>query len=176
VLRDGDIVNVDLTTVVDGYYGDSSETFMIGAVAPEARELVEVTARAMLRGIAAVRHGQPLQDVARAIEPFVNEKGFSVVRQYTGHGIGRQFHEYYSVYHHVANDDDRVTMQAGMTFTVEPMINRGGWRVVTDSVDRWTVRTRDKSLSAQFEHSVGVTADGCEIFTPSPAGRFHPTQ
>ncbi len=171
VLREGDIVNVDLTTVVDGFHGDSSETFMLGEVRSEARELVTVSAQAMLRGIAAVRDGAPLQDVARAIEPFAREHGCSVVRQYTGHGIGKLFHEYYSVYHHVARDDEQMVMRAGMTFTVEPMINRGDYRVVTDAQDGWTVRTRDGALSAQFEHTVLVTETGVEVLTLTPSQR-----
>lgn len=170
-LKDGDIINVDLTSIVDGYYGDSSETFCIGAVSPETLRLVETTAQALLRGIEAVAPGHQLQDIAAAIEPFVKENGCSVVRQYTGHGIGKKFHEGFTVYHHVTNEADQILMEPGMTFTIEPMINNGAYRVVTDSIDKWTVRTRDGSLSAQFEHTVLVTETGFEVLTATPAQR-----
>ena len=168
-LRDGDIVNVDLTTIVDGYYGDSSETFMLGEVAPQARDLVEVTACALLRGVAAVKPGRPLYAVADAIEPWVRSRGCSVVHQYTGHGIGRMFHEHFTVYHHRDSDEQPILMKPGMTFTIEPMINRGDWKVVTDKKDKWTVRTADGSLSAQFEHTVLVTESGVEVLTLTPS-------
>ena len=169
ILTDGDIVNVDLTTIVDGFYGDSSETFMIGKVGDDAKHLVKVTAQAMLLGIDACRPGSHLQAIARAIEPYVTSKGCSVVHQYTGHGIGTHFHEHFSVYHHIAEDGDDVVLEPGMTFTVEPMINLGGWEVVTDPHDKWTVRTKDGSLSAQFEHTVLVTAGAPEILTLTPS-------
>jgi methionyl aminopeptidase len=171
VIKAGDIVNVDLTTIVDGFYGDSSETFLIGEVTAEARHLVEVAARCMMRGIAAVTPGESLKTVAAAIEPYARSQGCSVVQQYTGHGIGRQFHEHFTVYHHQAPDADRVIMHPGITFTVEPMINQGDWRVTTDPVDSWTVRTADGSLSAQFEHTVLVTEQGVEALTLTPRQR-----
>lgn len=169
ILKDGDIVNVDLTTIVDGFYGDSSETFMIGEVGEKAKHLVKVTAEAMLLGVAACRAGSHLQAVAQAIEPYVRSQGCSVVHQYTGHGIGTQFHENFSVYHHIAEDGDNVILEPGMTFTVEPMINLGGWEVTTDPHDKWTVRTKDGSLSAQFEHTVLVTGTAPEILTLTPS-------
>jgi methionyl aminopeptidase len=169
ILKDGDIVNVDLTTIVNGFYGDSSETFMIGKAGEKAKHLVKVTAKAMLLGIAACRPGSPLQAIAQAIEPYVQSQGCSVVHQYTGHGIGTQFHENFSVYHHIAEDGDEVVLEPGMTFTVEPMINLGGWEVTTDPHDKWTVRTKDGSLSAQFEHTVLVTAGAPEILTLTPS-------
>jgi methionyl aminopeptidase len=171
VLAEGDIVNVDLTTIVDGFYGDSSETFMIGPVADRARRLVLVAAEAMIRGIGAVRPGAQLQDIARAIEPFVNSNGCSVVKQYTGHGIGVKFHEGFSVYHHIDPESDAVTLEPGMTLTVEPMINLGGWEVTVDADDGWTVRTADGTLSAQFEHTVLVTETGSEVLTLTPQQR-----
>ncbi|MBD3239965.1 MAG: type I methionyl aminopeptidase [Chitinivibrionales bacterium] len=171
VLREGDIVNVDLTTIVDGYYGDSSETFMIGEVSADARHLVEVAARALLLGIEAVKPGQPIDRIAHAIDPYVRTQRCSVVRQYTGHGIGREFHERFSVYHHEAADNENIVMRPGMTFTIEPMINLGDYRVVTDAQDGWTVRTRDGSLSAQYEHTVLVTATGVEVLTLTPSQR-----
>jgi methionyl aminopeptidase len=169
ILKDGDIVNVDLTTIVNGFYGDSSETFMIGKAGDDAKHLVKVTAKAMLLGIAACRPGSPLQAIAQAIEPYVTSQACSVVHQYTGHGIGTQFHEHFSVYHHIAEDGDDVVLEPGMTFTVEPMINLGGWEVTTDPHDKWTVRTKDGSLSAQFEHTVLVTAGAPEILTLTPS-------
>jgi methionyl aminopeptidase len=168
VLRDGDIVNVDLTTIVNGYYGDSSETFMIGRVPDKARHVVMVAARALILGLDAVRPGQPLCAIAEAIEPYVTAQGCSVVRQYTGHGIGKKFHEGFTVYHHVDPDCEQVILEPGMTFTVEPMINLGGWEVTLDTKDGWTVRTKDGSLSAQFEHTVVVTDQGAEILTLTP--------
>lgn len=169
ILEDGDIVNVDLTTIVDGFYGDSSETFLIGNVSSEVRRLVEVTAQAMIYGIDAVKPGNKLAAVAEAIEPYVKSEGFSVVRQYTGHGIGRKFHEIFTVYHHVDPDEEPIILEPGMTFTVEPMVNMGGYQVVTDRKDGWTVRTKDGSMSAQFEHSVLVTEEGREVLTRTPS-------
>jgi|WetSurMetagenome_2_1015567.scaffolds.fasta_scaffold00186_35 methionyl aminopeptidase len=168
ILGNGDIVNVDLTTIVDGFYGDSSETFLVGEVSGEAKRLVAVTAKAMLLGIAACKAGSPLQAVARAVEPYVRSRGCSVVRQYTGHGIGRQFHENFSVYHHVDDEAEEIILRPGMTLTVEPMVNLGGWEVTTDRRDKWTVRTADGSLSAQFEHTVLVTEGEPEILTLAP--------
>jgi methionyl aminopeptidase len=170
-IEDGDIVNIDLTTIVDGYHGDSSETFMIGAVSREARHLVSVAARALIIGIDAVRPGAHLYDIGYAIEPFVNAQGCSVVKQYTGHEIGKKFHGSFSVYHHIEPRADDVIMQPGMTFTIEPMINLGGFEVTTDKKDGWTVRTRDGSLSAQFEHTVLVTDSGAEVLTLTPSQR-----
>jgi methionyl aminopeptidase len=169
ILNLGDIVNIDLTTIVNGYYADSSETFMIGAVSEEAKHLISVTARAMLRGIEACRPGNHLRLIAQAIEPYVRSQGCSVVRQYTGHGIGKKFHEHFSVYHHIAEDCEDIVLAPGMTLTIEPMINFGGWEVVTDPADKWTVRTKDGSLSAQFEHTVLVTESGPDILTLTPS-------
>jgi methionyl aminopeptidase len=171
VLREGDIVNVDLTTIVDGWYGDSSETFLMGDVAADARRLVAVSARALLKGIAAVKPGNALDSIAHAIDPYVRGEGCSVVRQYTGHGIGREFHERFSVYHHESVNGDNIVMLPGMTFTIEPMINLGDYRVTTDPDDGWTVRTRDGTLSAQFEHTVLVTETGVEVLTLTPSQR-----
>jgi methionyl aminopeptidase len=169
LLREGDIVNVDCTSVVDGFFGDSSETFTIGAVSAEARHLVQVAAQALIRGIDAVRPGSLLIGIAEAIEPFVTSEGCSVVRQYTGHGIGEKFHEGFTVYHHIDPDCEPVILKPGMTFTVEPMINLGGWEVTVDKKDGWTVRTKDGSLSAQFEHTVLVTDEGADILTLTPS-------
>ncbi|MBD3344129.1 MAG: type I methionyl aminopeptidase [Chitinivibrionales bacterium] len=169
ILKNGDIVNLDLTTIVDGFYGDSSETFIIGAVSSQARRLVEVTVEALSRGIDAARAGNHLKEIANAIEPWVISQGCSVVQQYTGHGIGKKFHENFSVYHHRARDCDDVVLAPGMTLTIEPMINLGGYEVITDQVDKWTVRTKDNSLSAQFEHTILVTEKDPEILTLTPS-------
>ncbi|MDG5816919.1 methionyl aminopeptidase [Chitinispirillales bacterium ANBcel5] len=169
VLKDGDIVNIDLTSIVNGYFGDSSETFMIGDVSSKARHLVDVTANALIRGIDAVKPGVPLIAIAEAIEPFVKSQGCSVVKTYTGHGIGQKFHEAFTVYHHVEKDCEPIVLKPGMTFTIEPMINLGGYEVITDRKDKWTVRTKDGSLSAQFEHTILVTDDGAEVLTLTPS-------
>jgi len=167
-IKSGDIINVDLTTIVNGFFADSSETFCIGEVSEGARFLVETTALALLRAIDAVVPGKPLSVVAEAIEPFVISRGCSVVRQYTGHGIGKAFHETYSVYHHREKGNESIILKPGMTFTIEPMINAGSYRVVTDKVDNWTVRTKDGSLSAQFEHTIVVTESSCDVLTLTP--------
>jgi methionyl aminopeptidase len=169
ILKDGDIVNVDLTTIVDGYYGDSSETFLIGNVSEKARRLVSITAEALLRGIAAVGPGKPLGIVALTIQPFVESQGYSVVRQFTGHGIGKKFHEFFAVCHHVTEEDSALILEPGMTFTIEPMINIGGYGVYVDKKDNWTVRTKDGSLSAQFEHTLLITETGVEVLTRTPS-------
>jgi methionyl aminopeptidase len=171
ILKDGDIVNIDFTSIVDGFYGDSSETFLIGSVSSQARHLVEITGRAMELGINAARAGRPLSAIAEAIEPYVQSEKCSVVRAYTGHGIGRSFHEFFNVFHHIANDNDKVILQSGMTITVEPMVNMGTYHVITDSIDKWTVRTRDGSLSAQFEHTILITEGAPEILTLTPSQR-----
>jgi methionyl aminopeptidase len=169
ILKNGDIVNIDFTTIVNGFYGDSSETFMIGDVSPQARQLVAVTEKAMILGIEAALPNRPLSAIARAIEPFVISQKCSVVRQYTGHGIGRAFHEFFNVYHHIDKDCDDITLMPGMTLTIEPMINLGGYLVITDHVDKWTVRTKDGSLSAQFEHTILITESTPEILTLPPS-------
>jgi methionyl aminopeptidase len=171
ILADGDIINVDFTTIVDGFYGDSSETFIIGNVPEQTRHLVEVTAEAMIRGIAAALPGRPMSDIAAAIEPYVVSQKFSVVRQYTGHGVGRSFHEFFNVYHHIAGDCDNIILQPGMTLTVEPMVNMGNYQVITDPIDKWTVKTKDGTLSAQFEHTILITENEPEILTLTPSQR-----
>jgi methionyl aminopeptidase len=163
VLREGDIVNVDVTPVIDGYYGDTSRTFLVGEVDPEARRLVEDTFESMRRGIAAVRPGATLGDIGHAIQRFAESRGHSVVRQYAGHGIGRVFHGPPTIGHY-GKPGEGLVLEAGMTFTVEPMINAGDWRCVTLR-DGWTVVTADGSLSAQFEHTVTVTPTGVEVLT-----------
>jgi methionyl aminopeptidase len=171
ILKNGDIVNVDCTTIVNGFYGDSSETFVIGDVPQKVRHLIDVTAEALIRGIDAARAGKPLTVIAEAIEPFVNSEGFSVVRQYTGHGIGKAFHEFFNVYHHISSDNEHIILEPGMTLTIEPMINMGKYQVTTDRVDHWTVRTKDGSLSAQFEHTIVITDNAPEVLTLAPTAQ-----
>ncbi len=169
VLKEGDIVNIDLTTIVDECHGDQSETFLIEPVSDEARLVVRTAARALIAAIKALTPGEPLDIVGRTIEPLVNDAGCSVVRQYTGHGIGKQFHEHFTVYHHMEPSSKRLVLLPGMTFTIEPMINLGGYKVYTDSRDKWTVRTKDNSLSAQFEHTLLITEREVEILTRTPS-------
>ncbi|OQY18705.1 MAG: type I methionyl aminopeptidase [Desulfobacteraceae bacterium 4572_35.1] len=169
VLKKGDIVNVDLTTIVDGFFGDSSETFLIGSVGRRVRKLVAVTARALVMAIEGIKPGMRLSVVGDIIQPFVESHGYSVVRDYAGHGIGTEFHENFSVLHYRNRECEQVILRPGMTFTIEPMINMGKYDVVTDKVDQWTVRTKDKSLSAQFEHTVAVTETGLEVLTLTPS-------
>jgi methionyl aminopeptidase len=166
VLKEGDIVNVDVTFIVEGWYGDSSRMYGVGPIARKAERLVEVTYEAMMRGIAAVKPGATTGDIGHAIQSFVEPQGMSVVRDFCGHGLGRLFHDEPNIIH-IGRPGEGVTLKPGMFFTIEPMINLGKPHVKILS-DGWTAVTRDRSLSAQFEHSVGVTQDGVEIFTLSP--------
>ena len=168
VLHNGDILNIDVTVILDGWHGDTSRMFLVGQVGVKARRLVDATYEAMMRGIEAVRPGATLGDVGHAIQSFAESKRFSVVRDFCGHGLGRIFHTAPSVLHY-GRPGQGVVLQEGMFFTVEPMINAGRYDVKILE-DGWTAVTRDRSLSAQFEHSVGVTAEGFEIFTLSPKG------
>jgi methionyl aminopeptidase len=170
-LREGDIVNVDLTTIVDGWHGDSSETFLIEPVASEARKLVQAAFDSMHVGIDAITPYGKLTDIGRAIERFARLRGYSVVQEYQGHGLGREFHQEPGVPHYVPKKGaSQVVLEPGMCFTVEPMINTGTWRTMLDKRDNWTVRTMDLSLSAQFEHTVLVTESGPEILTTTQNG------
>jgi methionyl aminopeptidase len=172
-LMDGDIVNIDVTVILNGWYGDTSRTYLVGdKVALKARRLVDVTYDAMMLGIAAVKPGVTLGAIGHAIQNFAEAQRFSVVRDFCGHGIGRVFHAAPSVLHY-GKPGDGVVLQEGMFFTIEPMINAGRYEVKILG-DGWTAVTKDKSLSAQFEHTVAVTADGHEIFTLSPAGYTKP--
>jgi methionyl aminopeptidase len=172
-LEEGDILNIDITVILDGWHGDTSRMFLVGErVALKARRLVEVTYEAMMRGIAMVKPGATVGDIGHAIQSFAEGHRFSVVRDFCGHGIGRVFHDAPSVVH-FGHPGQGPVLRAGMFFTVEPMINSGRYEVKILS-DGWTAVTKDRSLSAQFEHTVGVTADGYEIFTLSPKGLHHP--
>ena len=171
-LKDGDIANIDVTVILDGWHGDTSRMYGIGEVAPRAKRLVEVTYESLARGLAAIRPGATLGDIGYAIQSYVEAQRCSVVRDFCGHGLGRVFHDSPNVLHY-GRRGEGAKLQAGMFFTVEPMVNLGRPAVKVLS-DGWTAVTRDKSLSAQCEHSVGVTPDGVEIFTGSPAGLFQP--
>ncbi len=171
-LRDGDIINIDITLILDGWYGDSSRMYYIGDVPRRAQRLCEITHEAMMLGINAVKPGATTVDIARAIQTYAEAERCSVVRDFCGHGIGRVFHDAPTILHYV-EPSYSVTLQPGMIFTVEPMLNLGRPHVKTLS-DGWTAVTRDRSLSAQFEHSVGVTETGVEIFTMSPRGYTQP--
>lgn len=166
VLRDGDIVNLDITLEKNGYIADSSKTYLIGEVDPVAKRLVQTTYEAMWKGIRAVRPGARLGDVGWAIERHAKRNGYSVVREYCGHGIGREMHEEPQVLH-FGERGTGLPLREGMVFTIEPMLNRGGRSVRTEA-DGWTVVTRDGSLSAQFEHTVAVTASGVSVLTLRP--------
>lgn len=173
ILKDGDILNIDVTVIVDGWYGDTSRMYVAGKLSRKAERLVQVTHDALFKGIEAVRPGNTFGDIGAAIQQYVEGNRMSVVRDFCGHGLGRVFHAPPNVLHYGRRGTGSV-LEEGMFFTIEPMVNLG--RPETKVLaDDWTAVTRDKSLSAQFEHSVGVTADGCEIFTLSPGGKFHPT-
>ena len=169
ILRDGDIINVDVTTCFpkeNGFHGDTSATFYVGNPSEGARKVTEIARRGLELGIAVVKDGARFQDIGKAIQEYVEAQGCSVVRDFVGHGIGRRFHEDPQVKHYYSNAmDDRQRMKTGMIFTIEPMVNLGGWEVHIDPRDKWTVTTADRSLSAQFEHTIVVTPTGCEVMT-----------
>ena len=171
-LKDGDIVNIDVTVVVDGWHGDTSRMYLVGDVPLKAKKLVDVTYECLMRGIAAAKPGNTLGDVGHAIQSHAEAHRFSVVRDFCGHGVGRVFHDAPNVVH-VGRPGKGVLLRPGMFFTIEPMINLGKPDVKLLD-DGWTAVTRDRSLSAQFEHSIGITEDGAEIFTGSPLGYTAP--
>ncbi|MGH7008018.1 MAG: type I methionyl aminopeptidase [Stellaceae bacterium] len=173
VLEDGDILNIDVTPIVDGWYGDTSRMFLVGdKISVKAAKLIDVTYEAMMRGIAVVKPGTTLGDIGHAIQSYAESFRFSVVRDFCGHGVGRIFHDAPSILH-FGRPGEGLALREGMFFTVEPMINAGRYEVKILN-DGWTAVTKDKSLSAQFEHTVAVTATGHEIFTLSPKGLHHP--
>ncbi len=171
-LADGDILNIDVTVILDGWHGDTSRMFFVGKPSVKARRLVEITYEAMMRGIEVVKPGATLGDIGHAIQNHAEKNRFSVVRDFCGHGLGRIFHTAPSVLHY-GKPGYGTALREGMFFTIEPMINAGRFEVKVLE-DGWTAVTRDKSLSAQFEHSIAVTADGYEIFTLSPSGWHAP--
>jgi len=171
-LRDGDIVNIDVTYIVDGWHGDSSRMYPVGRVKRAAERLLEVTHECLMRGISAIRPGVRTGAIGAAIQSYAEAERCSVVRDFCGHGVGLIFHDAPNILHY-GSASEGVEMKPGMIFTVEPMINLGRPHVKVLS-DGWTAVTRDRSLSAQYEHTIGVTETGCEIFTLSPAGLDRP--
>ncbi len=171
-LRDGDIVNIDVTLILDGWHGDSSRMYAVGEVPRRAERLIEVTYEALMIGVAAVKPGATTGDIGAAIQDYAEGERCTIVREFCGHGIGRLFHDEPNILHY-GRRGEGVVLKPGMFFTVEPMVNLGRPHVKVLG-DGWTAVTRDRSLSAQFEHTVGVTETGCEIFTLSPAGLHHP--
>ena len=172
ILYDGDIVNVDVTAVVGNYYGDTSRMFCVGKISVKANNLINTTYEAMMKAINILKPGIKLGDIGHKIQTYVEDKGFSVVRDFCGHGISNVFHEYPNILHY-GKKNTGIELESGMTFTIEPMINDGKYDVkIMD--DGWTAVTKDKSLSAQFEHTVGITENGYEIFTKSDKNYSRP--
>jgi methionyl aminopeptidase len=171
-LKDGDIVNIDVTPVLDGWHGDTSRMFLVGDVALKAKRLIDVTYECLMLGIEQARPGNRMGDVAHAIQTHAEKHRYGVVRDFCGHGVGRVFHDAPEVVH-IGRPGTGPELKPGMIFTIEPMINIGRPDVKMLD-DGWTAVTRDRSLSAQFEHSIGITETGCRIFTKSPAGLDHP--
>ena len=163
ILKDGDIINIDVTVIKDGYHGDTSKMYQVGKPTILGERLCQITQQSLYVALRLIKPGIRLRELGRAIQKFVESHDFSVVREYCGHGIGKGFHEEPQVLHYDA-DDSGVVLQAGMTFTVEPMVNAGDYRIRTMK-DGWTVKTKDRSLSAQYEHTIVVTDNGCEILT-----------
>ncbi len=172
VLKDGDILNIDVTSIVDGWHGDTSRMYWAGEPKVKARRLTDVTFECLWKGIEVIKPGATTGDIGAAIQAHAESQRCSVVKDFCGHGLGRVFHEPPNILHYGRAGDGTV-LREGMFFTVEPMINLGKWQVKLLN-DGWTAVTKDKSLSAQFEHSLGVTADGVEVFTKSPAGLDRP--
>ena len=168
VLKDGDIINIDVAVIKDGFYGDTSRMYYVGQVKPEAKKLVDTTYEAMRAGIHAVKPGATLGDIGYAIQSVAHREGYSIVREYCGHGIGRVYHEQPSVLHY-GQPGQGLVLEKGMVFTIEPMVNAGKARV-KELKDGWTVVTTDQSLSAQWEHMVAVTDTGFEVLSPWPEG------
>jgi methionyl aminopeptidase len=171
-LREGDILNIDVTLIVDGWHGDASRMYAAGKPSVKAQRLIDVTYESLLRGVGAIKPGATTGDIGFSIQSYAEKQGCSVVRDFCGHGLGRLFHDEPNILH-VGRRGEGVPLKPGMFFTVEPMINLGGAAVKVLS-DGWTAVTRDRSLSAQFEHTIGVTETGCDIFTLSPAGLDKP--
>ena len=164
-LNDGDILNIDVTAIVNGWHGDTSRMFFVGDVSVKSKNLISITYESMMKAINTIKNGIHLGDIGEAIQSFVEKKGYSVVRDFCGHGIGKTFHESPNILHY-GQKGHGMKLETGMIFTVEPMINEGVYNTKLLN-DGWTAVTKDKKLSAQFEHTVGVTSDGFEIFTKS---------
>ena len=172
ILEEGDIVNVDVTAIVDGYYGDTSRMYSIGKISVKAQNLIDATYESLMRSIKILKPGVKLGDIGNEIQTYVEAKGFSVVRDFCGHGIGDKFHEPPNILHY-GKKNTGAELKPGMTFTIEPMINSGKFEVKVLE-DGWTAVSKDKSLSAQFEHTVGIKDNGYEIFTESAKGYLKP--
>ena len=164
-LEEGDILNIDVTAIVNGWHGDTSRMFFVGEVSAKAKKLVKTTYESMMKSINILKDGIYVGDIGSTIQSYVESKGFSVVRDFCGHGIGKNFHEQPNILHY-GNPKTGNKLKTGMIFTVEPMINEGKYNIKILN-DGWTAVTKDKTLSAQFEHTVGITKDGYEIFTQS---------
>lgn len=173
ILKNGDIINIDVTVILDGWHGDTSRMYYVGNVSTKAARLIQVTYDAMMLGIETVKPGAYTGDIGYAIQQYVEKHHYSCVRDYTGHGIGKTFHTEPSILHY-GKKGTGVRLEEGMFFTVEPMVNAGGYSTILSAIDGWTVTTRDKSLSAQFEHTIAVKNDGFEIFTLSPKNLLYP--
>ncbi|MFL2661521.1 MAG: type I methionyl aminopeptidase [Alphaproteobacteria bacterium] len=172
ILSEGDILNIDVTPILDGWHGDTSRMFFVGNVKLKASKLVEITYEAMMKGIETIKPGKTLGDIGHAIQTYAEKNNYSVVRDFCGHGLGEVFHDHPSILHFGKPGEGQI-LEEGMFFTVEPMVNIGDYKVKVLS-DGWTAVTSDKSLSAQFEHTVGVTGNGYEIFTLSKKNYTHP--
>ena len=172
-LKKGDIINIDVTVIVDGWHGDTSRMFYVGEPSIKAKRLTQVTYECMMLGIEKVKPGVHVGDIGHVIQTHAEKHNYSVVRDYTGHGIGQVFHTEPTILHY-GKIGKGVVLEEGMFFTIEPMINAGRYDTILSKFDDWTVTTRDKSLSAQFEHTIGVTKDGAEIFTLSPKNLLCP--
>jgi len=172
VLKDGDILNIDITLIVDGWHGDSSRMYAVGPISRKAQRLIDVTYECLMRGIEAAKPGATTSDIGAAIQQHGEAARMSIVRDFCGHGLGRLFHDLPNIMHY-AHPGSGVELRPGMLFTIEPMVNLGRHQVKILN-DGWTAVTRDKSLSAQFEHSIGITETGCQVFTISPAGLHRP--
>ena len=170
VLRDGDIVNIDLTSIVSGWHGDSSETFLIGQVSPQTKRLVQAAFDAMWVGIRAIKPFGRVIDIGRAIYRFSKDQGFEIVREFQGHGVGRSFHQEPGVPHFPDLQSGKAVIRPGTCLTIEPMLNEGVWKTEIDKSDGWTVRTQDRRLSAQFEHTILMTERGPEALTLTKLG------
>jgi len=169
ILKNGDILNIDITTIIDGYYGDTSRMYYAGEPPIKAKRLTKCTYDCLMLGIDQVKPGNTVGDIGYAIQTYAEKQGFSVVRDFCGHGVGKEFHGDLQIPHY-GKKGQGVVLEEGMCFTIEPMINAGKYDVIVSKFDGWTATTRDKSLSAQFEHTMIVTSDGCEIFTLSEKG------
>ena len=171
ILKKGDIINIDITVIKDGFHGDTSKMFFVGDVAPHARKLVQVTQECLYKAIDIVKPGITLGDIGYTIQTYAESNHYSVVREYCGHGIGKIFHEEPQVLHY-GRPKTGMAIEEGMTFTIEPMINAGSRHTKLSRADGWTVTTRDRRLSAQWEHTLAVTADGCEVLTRRQEEQF----